>query len=102
MGLLKDGCAQCRCAQHLHLVGLTIDFLQSFALHLEFHLRIFLKNVRISLTKHLCDPFVGYSSGGSTWSRRLNGDRRCESTLLWRETAFSSKPSVGFCGVPTD
>ena len=35
------------------LVGLTIDLVQSFAFHLQFHLRILFEDLRVALTKHL-------------------------------------------------
>jgi hypothetical protein len=46
-----------------HFVGLAVDFLQSLALHLQFHLRILLEDLRVTLAKHLGYPLVGYSSG---------------------------------------
>ena len=46
-----------------HLVGSTIELFQGFALHLQLHLRILLEDLRVALTKHLGNPFVGYTSG---------------------------------------
>src|SRR5579864_1600079 len=46
-----------------HLIGTAVKFLQGFALHLQFHLRILLEDLRVALTKHLCDPLVRYPSG---------------------------------------
>ena len=46
-----------------HLVGPAVELLQSFALHPQFHLRIFLEDLRVSLAKHLCYPLVRYPSG---------------------------------------
>jgi len=43
-----------------HLVGTAVQLLQSFALHLQFHLRILLEDLRVSLAKHLRDPLVRY------------------------------------------
>jgi hypothetical protein len=37
--------------------------LQSFALHLQLHLRILFEELRVSLAKHLCYPLVRYASG---------------------------------------
>jgi hypothetical protein len=34
----------------------------SLSTPLKFHLRVFLENLRVSLAKHLRDPFVGYTS----------------------------------------
>jgi hypothetical protein len=39
------------------------ELLQSFALHLQFHLRILLEDSLVSLTKHLCYPLVGHTTG---------------------------------------
>ena len=46
-----------------HLVGAAVEFLQSFALHLQLHLRILFEDLRVSLAKHLCYPLVRYASG---------------------------------------
>src|SRR4029077_19000581 len=46
-----------------HLVGSTVELFQSFALHLQFHLRILFEDLRVALAKHLSHPLVGYSSG---------------------------------------
>ena len=45
-----------------HFVGLAIEFLQSFSLHLQLHLRVLLEDLRITLAKHLGDPFVSYAT----------------------------------------
>ena len=45
-----------------HFTCLTIDLLQGLALHLQFHLRIFLEDLRVTLPKHLGYPLVGYTS----------------------------------------
>lgn len=42
---------------------MAVELLQSFALHLQFHLRILLEDLRVSLTKHLGHPLVGYAAG---------------------------------------
>jgi hypothetical protein len=54
-----------------HLVGKAVKFLQSFALHLQFHLRVLLEDLRVSLAKHLCDPLVRYPSG-TDWDAEDN------------------------------
>jgi hypothetical protein len=41
---------------------LTVDLFQGFSLHLQLHLRIPLENVRVTLTKQLSYPFVGYAA----------------------------------------
>src|SRR6266567_3885387 len=46
-----------------HLAGSPVELLQSFALHLQFHLRILLEDLRVSLAKHLCHPLVGHATG---------------------------------------
>src|SRR5271166_16323 len=46
-----------------HLIGTAVELLQSLALHLQFHLRILLEDLRVSLAKHLCYPLVRYPSG---------------------------------------
>jgi hypothetical protein len=46
-----------------HLVGMAVQLLQSFALHLQFHLRILLEDLLVSLTKHLGYPLVGHATG---------------------------------------
>ena len=46
-----------------HLIRVAVELLQSFALHLQFHLRILLEDLRVSLTKHLCYPLVGHTTG---------------------------------------
>jgi hypothetical protein len=46
-----------------HFAGPAVELLQSFALHLQFHLRIIFEDLRVSLAKHLSHPFIGYASG---------------------------------------
>jgi len=41
-----------------HLIGLAVHFLQSLSLHLQFHLRILLKDLGVALPEELCNPFV--------------------------------------------
>jgi hypothetical protein len=60
---LQHGCVESRRALRRHLAGLTIHLFQSFALHLQLHLRILLEDLRVALTKHLRYPLVGCSSG---------------------------------------
>ena len=67
MGLLHRDCAhwthhQCGC-RRCHLVGSTVELFQSFAFHLQFHLRILFHDLRVTLAKHLSYPLIGYSSG---------------------------------------
>src|SRR5208282_1760231 len=62
-----------------HFAGPAVELLQSFALHLQFHLRILLENVRISLTKHLSHPFIGYASG--TQPRGISGTKVVDSEV---------------------
>ena len=52
-----------------HLAGPAVELFQSFALHLQFHLRILLEDLRVSLAKHLSHPLIGYAS--STQSRGI-------------------------------
>ena len=47
----------------LRLVGLPVDLLQSLALHLKFHLRVFLEDLRVALPKHLRHPLIGHAAG---------------------------------------
>ena len=68
MGLLDRDCAhwnrhQLACIYRRVLVGLTIEFIQSFAFHLQLHLRILLEHLRIALSEQLRDPLVRYPSG---------------------------------------
>jgi len=42
---------------------MPVELLQSLALHLQFHLRILLEDLRVALAKHLCDPLVRYAAG---------------------------------------
>src|ERR1700738_3768569 len=51
------------CFFRRHLIGTAVKFLQSFALHLQLHLRILFEDLRVSLAKHLCYPLVRYASG---------------------------------------
>jgi hypothetical protein len=51
------------CFLSSHLIGTAVELLQSIPLHLQFHLRILLEDLRLSLAKHLCDPLVRYPSG---------------------------------------
>ena len=46
-----------------HLIGTAVELLQSLALHLQFHLRILLEDLRVSPAKHLRYPLVRYPSG---------------------------------------
>src|SRR5580693_2538290 len=46
-----------------HLIRTAVELLQSLALHLQFHLRILLEDLRVSLAKHLGYPLVRYPSG---------------------------------------
>jgi len=48
--------------------GPAVELLQSFALHLQFHLRILLEDLRVSLAKHLSQPFIGCHSFSREWS----------------------------------
>jgi hypothetical protein len=66
--LLHRNCAQWKREQisRFHwcdLIRLTVQLGQSFAFHLQFHLRILLKDLRVALTKHLGNPLISYSSG---------------------------------------
>jgi hypothetical protein len=68
MGLSDRDCAhwnrhQIACIYRRDLVGLTIELIQTFAFHLQLHLRILLEDLRIALTKHLGNPLIGDSSG---------------------------------------
>jgi hypothetical protein len=68
MGLLHRNCAQWKREEisRFHgcdLIRLTVQLSQSFAFHLQFHLRILLEDLRVALTKHLSHPLIGYSSG---------------------------------------
>jgi len=45
-----------------HLIRTAVELLQSLALHLQFHLRILLEGLRVSLAKHLGYPLVRYPS----------------------------------------
>ena len=55
--------SRCTCFFGKHFIRMAVELLQSLALHLQFHLRILLEDLRVSLAKHLCDPLVRYSSG---------------------------------------
>src|ERR1700692_2570612 len=68
MRLLHRDCARWNRHQSVggyrcHFVGSTVDLLQGFALHLQFHLRILLEDLRVALAEHLGYPFIGYASG---------------------------------------
>src|ERR1700756_3194595 len=45
------------------LFPLPIQLDQSFALHLQFHVRILLENLGVSLPQQLCDPLIGNAAG---------------------------------------
>ena len=52
-----------RCARiQRHFIGLAVNFLQSFSLHLQFHLRITFEGLRVPLAKQLCHPLGGYAA----------------------------------------
>jgi hypothetical protein len=53
--------------------------LPSFALHLQFHLRILFEDLRVSLAKPLCEPLVGCASG--TQSRGIRGSKVVDSEV---------------------
>ena len=64
MRLLHGDCAQWSRQKsvrigHCHFVGSAVEFVQGFALHLQFHLRILFEDLRVALAKHLSYPFVG-------------------------------------------
>ena len=44
-------------------VGHTIELLQRLALHLQFHLRVLLEDLRIALAEEVRDPLVGHAAG---------------------------------------
>ena len=56
-----------------HFVGSTIELFQSFAVHLQLHLRILLEDLRVALTKHLSHPLIGNAS--STQPLGIRGTR---------------------------
>jgi hypothetical protein len=66
MRLLQHGYAHRRRALRGHLIGLAIYLFESLALHLQLHLLILLKDLRVALAEHLRYPLVGYSSGAQT------------------------------------
>src|SRR5215470_8830623 len=37
---------------------MAIEFRQGFTLHLQFHARVFLEDLRVTLAKQLCNPLV--------------------------------------------
>jgi RHS repeat-associated protein len=62
-----------------HFAGPAVELLQSFALHLQFHLRILFEDLRVSLAKHLSHPFIAYASG--TQPRGISGSRVVDSEV---------------------
>src|SRR5208282_4052548 len=62
-----------------HFAGPAIELLQSLAFHLQFHLRILLEDLRVSLAKHLSHPFIGYASG--TQPRGISGSKVVDSEV---------------------
>jgi len=62
-----------------HFAGPAVELLQSFALHLQFHLRILFEDLRVSLAKHLSHPFIGYTSG--TQPRGISGSKVVDSEV---------------------
>jgi hypothetical protein len=67
MRLLHRDCAQWSrqnaSGDRCHFVGSTVKLFQSLALHLQFHLRILLEDLRFALAEHLGCPFIGCASG---------------------------------------
>jgi len=59
------------CQNPGHLIGLAVHFLQSLSLHLQFHLRILLEDLCVTLSKELCNPLVGDTA--CTEPRRIGG-----------------------------
>src|ERR1700682_5063649 len=57
----------------------AVEFLQSFALHLQFHLGILLEDLRVSLAKHLSHPLIGYAS--STQPRGIRESKVVDSEV---------------------
>ena len=52
-----------RCARiQRHFISLADNFLQSFSLHLQFHLRITFEDLRVPLAKQPCHPLGGYAA----------------------------------------
>src|SRR5216683_7622616 len=52
-----------RCARiQRHFIGLAVDFLQSFSLHLQLHLRVAFEDLRVPLAKQLCHPLIGHAA----------------------------------------
>jgi hypothetical protein len=44
-------------------VGPAIHLLKSLALHLKFHLRVFLEHLSVALPQELRHPFIRYTAG---------------------------------------
>jgi hypothetical protein len=53
----------------LRLVGVPVDLFQRLALHLKFHLRILLEDLRVALPKQLGHPLIGYAASAEPGSR---------------------------------
>src|SRR5258708_8300583 len=62
-----------------HLAGSAVELLQSFALHLQFHLGILLEDLRVSLAKHLGHPLIRYAPG--TQPRGIRGTKVVDSEV---------------------
>jgi len=50
------------CRYASHFAGRAVELLRGFTLHLEFHLRVLLHDLRVSLAQHLRYPSIRYSS----------------------------------------
>ena len=61
--LHADRATSIACFFSRHLIGAGVDLLQTNALHLQFHPRVLLEDLRVALAKHLCHPLVRYPSG---------------------------------------
>jgi hypothetical protein len=48
------------------LLAWAVDFLQSFSLHLQFHLRVAFEDLRVPLEKQLCHPLIGHAARTET------------------------------------
>jgi len=79
------------CRNWPHLSGLTIELLQRFPPHPQLHLRIFLEDLCVSLTKHLSHPFVRDSS--RTQPRGIRGPEVVEPEVRNPGSAKSSAPN---------
>ena len=82
------------CFVSRHLIGTPVELLQNLTLHLQFHLRVLLEDLRVSLAKHFVSPtHRPRLQHSAAWHRWIE-DRRFGSTApshaaSWHARRFS-------------